>query len=181
MEKVEKSRKIETTRRINSVQVYRSFAKVPRNELTARRIAGAGRIRSRRWASGGRRRAFCSIFKAQKHRFEMPVTDLCDRAYVDSREGLSTSLFLCAPSSRQRRRSVPASRRLSTRVAGTCRSPSRLYYLTRARGACKGFASATARLPSRGSRAVRRISGSAMDFKRTGYCYSGTEGSEFEV
>lgn len=39
------------------------------------------------------RRAFCSILKAQKHRFEMPVTDLCDRAYVDSREGLSTSPF----------------------------------------------------------------------------------------
>lgn len=49
------------------------------------------------------RRAFCSILKAQMHRFEMPVTDLCDRAYVDSREGPSTSPpppFLRAPSSR---------------------------------------------------------------------------------
>lgn len=46
------------------------------------------------------RRAFCSILKAQKHRLEMPVTDFCDRAYVDSREGLSTSRFLRAPSSR---------------------------------------------------------------------------------
>lgn len=37
------------------------------------------------------RRAFCSILKAQKHRFDMPVTDFCDHAYVDSREGPSTS------------------------------------------------------------------------------------------
>lgn len=43
------------------------------------------------------KRAFCSILKAQKHRFEMPVTDFCDRAYVDSREGFSTSPSFARP------------------------------------------------------------------------------------
>lgn len=86
------------------------------------------------------RRAFCSILKAQKHRFEMPVTDLCDRAYVDSRKGLSTSSFLRAPSSRHanvwsRRHDAFPYRGCADARRGC--SLSRLYYLTRVNAPAK--------------------------------------------
>jgi len=93
-------------------------------ESTNVRVERTGvRIRSRQRVLR-RQACLCSILKAQKHRFEIPVTDFCDRVRRLAYEGLDPLLFLFLLPSFVRPAADVRSRRRDALIAD--HSPSRL-------------------------------------------------------